>query len=138
VRFGPKNAASKFIIYIGLVGLVAERKVHRRTLTDDRNVEITGRNLREEALPADGTPSPSADPPDAASEGTIGVIPPAARFAVMSYQHDDERDPDALREARIRELQRRGGAVPDPPHSALGPPADDPYRDNFHWSRRRR
>ena len=63
---------------------------------------------------------------------------PAFQFEFGDYTHDDERDPDALREARIRELQRRGGAVPDPPHSALGPPADDPYRDNFVWNRRRR
>ena len=79
VRSGPKNAVSKFTIYTGLVGLVAERKVHRRTLTNDRNVEITGRNLREEALPADGTPSPNANPsdaPDAVLERTIVVVHP--------------------------------------------------------------
>jgi hypothetical protein len=43
-------------------------------------------------------------------------------------QPDSETDLDGLREARIRELQQRGGAVPDPPSTALGPPADDPCR----------
>jgi hypothetical protein len=39
--------------------LIAERKVRRRILTDDGNVEITGRDLRErEAAPAALTGSP--------------------------------------------------------------------------------
>jgi hypothetical protein len=36
--------------------LIAERKVRRRQLTDDGNIEITGRDLREQRSPSQGDP----------------------------------------------------------------------------------
>jgi hypothetical protein len=39
--------------------LIAERKVRRRQLTDDGNVEITGRDLRERETPQRGHASPA-------------------------------------------------------------------------------
>ena len=39
--------------------LIAERKVRRRHLTDDGNVEITGRDLRERKGPAHNRPRPN-------------------------------------------------------------------------------
>jgi hypothetical protein len=45
------NFASKPIIFIGRLEIIAERKVRRRQLTDDGNVEITGRDLREREAP---------------------------------------------------------------------------------------
>ena len=107
--------------------------------------------------PVEARPAPRADvapvPEDAPQDAPIASIEasdaPASPLvtvvrgiglALGDYRHDDERDPDALREQRIRELQRRAGATPDPLHSVHNPPpADNPSRDNWHanWSRRR-
>ncbi len=96
------------------------------------------------------SPRPPEDaPPDApiasiavsdAPASPLVTVVPGIGLALGDYRHDDERDPDALREQRIRELQRRAGATPDPLHRVHDPPpADNPGRDNMHstWSRRR-
>ena len=49
----PEHCLEAYHLHRTRLELVAERKVRRKQLTDDGNVEITGRDLRErEAAPA--------------------------------------------------------------------------------------
>jgi hypothetical protein len=49
----PERCLEAYHLHRTRLELIAERKVRRRQLTDDGNVEITGRDLRErEAAPA--------------------------------------------------------------------------------------
>ena len=51
----PQRCVEAYYIHRTRLELIAERKVRRRQLTDDGNVEITGRDLRErEARPPMG------------------------------------------------------------------------------------
>ena len=43
----PQRCLETYYLYRTRLELVAERKVRRRQLTDDGNIEITGRDLRE-------------------------------------------------------------------------------------------
>jgi hypothetical protein len=43
----PERCLEAYYLYRTRLELIAERKVRRRRLTDDGNVEITGRDLRE-------------------------------------------------------------------------------------------
>jgi len=47
----PERCLEAYHLHRTRLELIAERKVRRRQLTDDGNVEITGRNLRERAVP---------------------------------------------------------------------------------------
>src|SRR5204862_4712930 len=46
----PERCLEAYYLHRTRLELIAERKVRRRQLTDDGNVEITGRDLRERAL----------------------------------------------------------------------------------------
>ena len=48
----PQRCLEAYHLHRTRLELVAERKVRRRQLTDDGNVEITGRDLRERGAPA--------------------------------------------------------------------------------------
>ena len=52
-RATPERCIEAFHLQRTRFELVAERKVRRRQLTDDGNVEITGRDLREKMPQAD-------------------------------------------------------------------------------------
>ena len=43
----PERCLETYYLYRTRLELIAERKVRRRQLTDDGNVEITGRDLRQ-------------------------------------------------------------------------------------------
>lgn len=43
----PEACVESYHVYRTRLELIAERKVRRRLLTDDGNIEITGRDLRE-------------------------------------------------------------------------------------------
>jgi hypothetical protein len=47
----PERCVDAFYLQRTRFELIVERKVWRRQLTDDGNVEITGRDLREKAAP---------------------------------------------------------------------------------------
>lgn len=47
----PERCLEGYYLYRTRLELIAERKVRRRQLTDDGNIEITGRNLREREPP---------------------------------------------------------------------------------------
>ena len=53
----PERCLEAYHLHRTRLELIAERKVRRRQLTDDGNVEITGRDLREREAQA-GHPSP--------------------------------------------------------------------------------
>jgi hypothetical protein len=48
----PERCVEAYHLYRTRLELIAERKVRRRQLTDDGNVEITGRDLREREVRA--------------------------------------------------------------------------------------
>ena len=48
----PERCLEAYHLHRTRLELMAERKVRRRQLTDDGNVEITGRDLRERGIPA--------------------------------------------------------------------------------------
>jgi Protein of unknown function (DUF1488) len=48
----PERCLEAYHLHRTRLELIAERKVHRRQLTDDANVEITGRDLREPVIRA--------------------------------------------------------------------------------------
>jgi hypothetical protein len=48
----PERCLEAYHLHRTRLELIAERKVRRRQLTDDANVEITGRDLRERELQA--------------------------------------------------------------------------------------
>jgi hypothetical protein len=48
----PERCVEAYHLHRTRLELIAERKVRRRQLTDDANVEITGRDLRERDAPA--------------------------------------------------------------------------------------
>src|SRR5438874_3634874 len=48
----PDRCLEAYHLHRTRLELIAERKVRRRQLTDDGNVEITGRNLREREIRA--------------------------------------------------------------------------------------
>jgi hypothetical protein len=48
----PERCLEAYHMHRTRLELIAERKVRRRQLTDDGNVEITGRDLREREIPA--------------------------------------------------------------------------------------
>jgi len=48
----PKRCLEAYHLHRARLELIAERKVLRRQLTDDGNVEITGRDLREREVQA--------------------------------------------------------------------------------------
>lgn len=47
----PQRCLEAYHLHRTRLELIAERKVRRRQLTDDGNVEITGRDLRERSAP---------------------------------------------------------------------------------------
>jgi len=47
----PERCLEAYHLHRTRLELIAERKVRRRQLTDDGNVEITGRDLRERGAP---------------------------------------------------------------------------------------
>jgi Protein of unknown function (DUF1488) len=47
----PERCVEAFYLQRTRFELIVERKIRRRRLTDDGNVEITGRDLREKAAP---------------------------------------------------------------------------------------
>jgi hypothetical protein len=47
----PERCLEAYYLHRTRLELIAERKVRRRRLTDDGNVEITGRDLRERQAP---------------------------------------------------------------------------------------
>jgi Protein of unknown function (DUF1488) len=47
----PERCVEAFYLQRTRFELIVERKIRRRQLTDDGNVEITGRDLRERAAP---------------------------------------------------------------------------------------
>ena len=49
----PERCMEAFHLQRTRFELIVERKLRRRQLTDDGNVEITGRDLRERSPPAD-------------------------------------------------------------------------------------
>ena len=53
----PERCVEGYYIHRTRFELIAERKVRRRQLTDDGNVEITGRDLREREVQAGYPPS---------------------------------------------------------------------------------
>jgi hypothetical protein len=48
----PERCPEAYHLHRTRLELIAERKVRRRQLTDDGNVEITGRDLREREIQA--------------------------------------------------------------------------------------
>jgi hypothetical protein len=50
----PERCLEAYHLHRTRLELIAERKVRRRQLTDDANVEITGRDLREQRSPLQG------------------------------------------------------------------------------------
>ena len=48
----PERCLEAYHLHRTRLELIAERKVRRRQLTDDGNVEITGRDLRQRNVPA--------------------------------------------------------------------------------------
>jgi hypothetical protein len=48
----PEKCVEAYHLHRTRLELIAERKVRRRQLTEDGNVEITGRDLRERNMPA--------------------------------------------------------------------------------------
>jgi hypothetical protein len=46
----PQRCLEAYHLHRTRLELIAERKVRRRQLTDDGNIEITGRDLRERAF----------------------------------------------------------------------------------------
>ncbi len=48
----PQRCLEAYHLHRTRLELVAERKVRRRQLTEDGNIEITGRDLRERDVPA--------------------------------------------------------------------------------------
>ena len=48
----PERCLEAYHLHRARLELIAERKVRRRQLTDDGNVEITGRDLREREVRA--------------------------------------------------------------------------------------
>jgi len=48
----PERCLEAYHLHRTRLELIAERKVRRRQLTDDGNVEITGRDLREREIQA--------------------------------------------------------------------------------------
>ena len=48
----PERCLEAYYLHRTRLELIAERKVRRRQLTDDGNVEITGRDLREREIQA--------------------------------------------------------------------------------------
>ncbi len=47
----PERCLEAYHLHRTRLELIAERKVRRRQLTDDGNIEITGRDLREQTAP---------------------------------------------------------------------------------------
>jgi Protein of unknown function (DUF1488) len=47
----PERCLEAYYLHRTRLELIAERKVRRRQLTDDGNIEITGRDLRERVAP---------------------------------------------------------------------------------------
>jgi hypothetical protein len=47
----PERCLEAYHLYRTRLEFIAEKKVRRRQLTDDGNIEITGRDLRERAVP---------------------------------------------------------------------------------------
>jgi hypothetical protein len=64
--------------------LIVERKVRRRKLTDDGNVEITGRDLREQEAAPTATGSASAELLD-----KCGTTSRSRRWTPISCQSQD-------------------------------------------------
>jgi hypothetical protein len=58
----PQRCLEAYHLHRTRLELIAERKVRRRQLTDDGNIEITGRDLRERAF----RPSAGLNPAEAA------------------------------------------------------------------------
>jgi hypothetical protein len=59
----PERCLEAYHLHRTRLELIAERKLRRRQLTDDGNVEITGRDLRErEVQPHPARPSAIAEP----------------------------------------------------------------------------
>jgi hypothetical protein len=54
----PERCVEAYHLHRTRLELIAERKVRRRQLTDDGNIEITGRDLREREPRASVTPLP--------------------------------------------------------------------------------
>ena len=48
----PERCVEAYHLHRTRLELIAERKVRRRQLTEDGNIEITGRDLRERDVPA--------------------------------------------------------------------------------------
>jgi len=48
----PERCLEAYHLHRTRLELIAERKVRRRQLTEDGNIEITGRDLREREVPA--------------------------------------------------------------------------------------
>jgi hypothetical protein len=51
-----RPAVGIYHLYRTRLELIVERKIRRRQLTDDGNIEITGRDLRERNAPSSATP----------------------------------------------------------------------------------
>ena len=49
----PERCLEAYHLYRTRLELIAERKVRRRQLTDDGNIEITGRDLRDREIQSD-------------------------------------------------------------------------------------
>jgi hypothetical protein len=49
----PERCLESYHLHRTRLELIAERKVHRRQLTDDGNIEITGRDLRDRGIQSD-------------------------------------------------------------------------------------
>ena len=47
----PERCLEAYYLHRTRLELIAERKVHRRQLTEDGNIEINGRDLRERDVP---------------------------------------------------------------------------------------
>jgi hypothetical protein len=57
----PQRCLETYYLHRTRLELIAERKVRRRQLTDDGNIEITGRDLRDRAFrPSAGLNSAAA------------------------------------------------------------------------------
>ena len=58
----PERCLEAYHLHRTRLELIAERKVRRKQLTDDGNVEITGRDLREREAPWQHAPSAIGEP----------------------------------------------------------------------------
>ena len=59
-RPAPERCLEAYYLHRTRLELIAERKVRRRQLTDDGNVEITGRDLRQRDFRASAELQPAA------------------------------------------------------------------------------